>query len=753
MSRTMSGGRHTGLLSRLWRQVRGVRASDRSTGPGGEPSAVGLAELVREDLRRRYARGETPAVGEYLDRYPILRADRQRVLSLVYEEFCLREERGEALDPDSFCARYASWQDSLRSQLRYHRELSLAVSSPVSPPPPALFPEPGGRFLRYELDSELGRGGSGRVFLARDGSLGGRRVALKLTLDRSDEASLLGRLDHPQIMPISLVEDDPTTKLRAMCMPYLPGRTLVEVIQRVHALGRPRRADVLCQALAGVEPGADASGPSWPDFPRRGRFADGAAWLAGKLAQALAYSHQQGVSHRDIKPANILLTLRSGPMLLDFNLAHAPCGGASASRAATGGTLPYMAPEHLGAFLDPELWPQVGPAADLYSLGLVLRELLTGRRPDVPDSALPTPRMIAELRGAREAAPPPSIHRENPEVPHALAAIITRCLAPRPQDRYPDAAALADDLKRYLDRRPLLFTVNPCLWERTRNWFWRWRLPLVLLLGLGLAGTAYRLIRPSAEARAVQYQDLASIRVSMRLFAEGRELYNQALELRPGWYKALHGMGVAWSNECLAGVGEATALLGDPTRRDEAQRELDRIGPSLAEASRNLDLAQSAAVKDQAPARDLAAILKDRARLRITRGQDAQARGAIAYFASNGQLDEAARREFLSAGEHFQAALGELARAEALVGPSATARFDLCWALAHQGSADAASAVEDEDRARHHYSEALRYIKAALDRHPVQEVKDQAERIRRDIDIRLGTTNATRANPSGPPAP
>ena len=154
----------------------------------------------------------------------------------------------------------------------------------------------------------------------------------------------------------------------------------------------------------------------------------------------MAHAHARGIQHRDIKPANILLTLQNGPQLLDFNLAHAPHDAEQAEAALRGGTLPYMAPEQLEAFLDPDCWDAVGVGADLYSLGLVMYELLTGQAPEVPDPSLPLPRAIQAMRDLRahaRFAP----RRLNPIIPHALEAITLRCLADSPADRYAGAGS------------------------------------------------------------------------------------------------------------------------------------------------------------------------------------------------------------------------------------------------------------------------------------------------------------------------
>jgi serine/threonine protein kinase len=455
-------------------------------GPRRSPSD--LVALVKTDLQIRFAQGERPSAEEYLQRFPDLQSTKDQVVSLVYEEFCLREEQGEKPDPSTFCDRYERWKDSLVSQLRYHRILSSVEGHDA---PAVRFPVPGDHFDKFRLCRVLGSGSAGQVYLALDDSLGEREVALKISPDKGVEHSIQGRLDHEHIVPVLSVVKQPDTGLRGLCMPYRPGPPLDQVIRRVDPAAKPASAMVLWHASlpdkAGARDGEDdaaKSVPIWPGFPATGTYVDGAAWIAAKLAGALAHAHARGVYHRDVKPANILLTPRGGPQLLDFNLAHSPYTADAAEAALRGGTLPYMAPEQLEAFLDPDRWSSVTAGADLYALGLVLFELLTGQRPEGPDPDLPLARAIQELVD-RRTAPFPSPRETNPAIPHAMEAILAKCLAPMPADRYQSGTDLAEDLARFIERDPLRFASNPSRRERAGNWAQRHR----AAVALGLAAT------------------------------------------------------------------------------------------------------------------------------------------------------------------------------------------------------------------------------------------------------------------------
>jgi tetratricopeptide (TPR) repeat protein len=188
-------------------------------------------------------------------------------------------------------------------------------------------------------------------------------------------------------------------------------------------------------------------------------------WMACRLADGLAHAHERGILHRDLKPANILLTDEGQPMLLDFNLSEDTKRHPNAPAAQAGGTLPYMAPEHLKAFQGDER--PVDARSDLYSLGVILYELLT-RRPPFPIHEGPVEEVLERMIADR-LPPPPPVRRWNPAVPPAAESIIRHCLEPDPGRRYQSAADLRDDLQRQLDHLPLQHAPEP-LRERTRKW-------------------------------------------------------------------------------------------------------------------------------------------------------------------------------------------------------------------------------------------------------------------------------------------
>src|SRR5215211_6749326 len=266
---------------------------------------------------------------------------------------------------------------------------------------------------RYELRTLVGSGGMADVYLARDEVLG-REVALKLLKDRYAEneefverfrrEAKSAALSSPYIVPIfDRGETDDGTYY--ITMEYLPGGTLKERITATGAL-RPQAA----------------------------------AEVALQVAKALKTAHVRGVVHRDIKPRNILLADSAHVKVADFGIARAADATTISHSGDILGSAKYMSPEQATG-------EQVGPASDLYSLGVVLYEMLTGRVP----FKIETP---ADVPIRHAVASPRSPKEVNPEVSEELGAITMRLLATNPEDRYGSADELIEELQRVRAQTP-----------------------------------------------------------------------------------------------------------------------------------------------------------------------------------------------------------------------------------------------------------------------------------------------------------
>jgi WD40 repeat protein/tRNA A-37 threonylcarbamoyl transferase component Bud32 len=288
----------------------------------------------------------------------------------------------------------------------------------------------------YEVLCELGRGAKGVVYKARHFKLN-RMVALKMVLAGEHAASVdlvrflaeaeaAAQLQHPHIVQVH--EIGKHARLPFLSLEYVDGGTLA-------------------QKLKGT-----------PLQPRQA-----AAWTQ-ILARAVQFAHQHGIVHRDLKPGNILLTSDGSPKITDFGLAKRIEMGAGMTQ--TGiilGTPSYMAPEQAEGKKD------VGPAADTYALGAILYEMLTGRPPFQAPTPLDT---VLQVIG-EEPVPP---RRLQSTVPRDLETVCLKCLQKDPRKRYPGAEALADDLARFLDGRPI--QARP-VGRPERAWRWCRRNPWV----------------------------------------------------------------------------------------------------------------------------------------------------------------------------------------------------------------------------------------------------------------------------------
>ncbi|HKB02639.1 MAG TPA: protein kinase [Gemmataceae bacterium] len=303
---------------------------------------------------------------------------------------------------------------------------------------------------RFHIRRELGRGGFGVVFLAFDPPLG-REVALKVPRAEAlvtpelsgrfrHEALAAARLDHPNIVPV--YEAGEAGPVSYIASTYCSGPTLAAWLKE----------------RVGPVPAREA------------------AALIAALANAVQHAHSRGVLHRDLKPSNVLLEPVPGgpgyvPRITDFGLAK--LFGASADpecRTLTGvalGTPGYMAPEQVSGKVK-----EVTTAADVYALGAILYELLTGRPPFQGATPLETMEQVRSLD-------PVPARRLRPDVPRDVENICAKCLQKDPGRRYAGAHALADDLQRFLDGEPV-FARPVSAWER--GWKWARRRPVAATL-------------------------------------------------------------------------------------------------------------------------------------------------------------------------------------------------------------------------------------------------------------------------------
>ncbi len=421
-----------------------------SAAEAGDDSGVLVANRLASEIRRRWCNGEDPDIAAVLAEHPELKRYKSVVLDLAHDEYRLRLEMGESLSADEFSRRFPTLQKSLYLLIEVHRLLNRDPHFRMLQED-SFWPKPGESLLGFSLIVELGRGTFARVFLASEPALGNRLVALKVALQGAEEAEMLGKLQHPNIVPVYSVQEDAATGLTAVCMPYLGRATLGDVLDRAFAANASpvTNAQVIVDAIRALSD--DDTVPPDASFDRilrKGTYVDGVIHLAVQLADALAYTHSRGICHRDLKPSNVLMSVDGRPLLLDFNLSLDEQVNAS----RIGGTLPYMAPEHLESVVleKSERRGHADPRSDLFSLGVILRELLCGSLPFGPIPwDRPVEQIAEHLLQLQQKGPRP-IRAENTHVDKRLAQVIDDCLAFDPEHRPETASALAAAFRKQL---------------------------------------------------------------------------------------------------------------------------------------------------------------------------------------------------------------------------------------------------------------------------------------------------------------
>lgn len=465
------------------------------------------------DLTDRWGRGEPAPAESYLDGARHWPAD--RAVELVYREYRLAMTAGLSPSKAAYLARFPEHRGALERLLGLDAACPDSLLGRLDEADDDPLPVAGDAIGPYVLERELGEGGFARVFLARQADLADRPVVVKVTTRPTREPWLLARARHPNIVEVLTHAEVDDGALQLIAMPFLGGAALSTVLARRRsrpAGSRPSRfLDDLDATAAPEHRASGAPGPSRAIL-RAMSDAEAFAWIAARLAEALDHARRRGVAHGDVKPSNVLIAADGTPMLLDFNLAQ---DWTDADAVDAGGTLAYMAPERLLALAgDGASAPDDERAhrADVYALGMVLLESLTGWSPADgadPGRAAGRAAFVAAARVMAEARRRPAWVIRRAELhagrslPAALRAILRYALGPDPEARYARGLEMAEDLDRWRSDRPLAFAPEPSRLHAAARWARRRRRPLATgAAGLLAAGLVAWLATDGRSAQA-----------------------------------------------------------------------------------------------------------------------------------------------------------------------------------------------------------------------------------------------------------
>ncbi|MFI9405992.1 protein kinase [Nocardia sp. NPDC052316] len=450
---------------------------------GSQARLAVLTDLLRIDLRERWGRAADlgKRIAEYRKEFPEVEHSPE-LADLVCEEFLARRRHGP-LAVAEFLSEYPELADAVRERLAEFDIDDFGTAETTEAIAALAELSPGRRVDDFDLITDLGSGLLGRVFLARQRSMQ-RLVAVRLSAGRAAAPHTMAQLDHAHIVRVfdQRVLSADTTRLgaaapRLVYMQYLPGGTAVGVLDQRRTGPESdggalllRAVDTAMAAKGEIRPSdssvrAEIAALSWPET---------VAWVGRRLADALDYAEHHGVLHHDIKPANVLFTAEGIPKLADFALRESGPRPTANPAAQEADSLRYQSPEQLARLLDPAA-PAPDARSDLYSLGVLLWEMLAGASPfdDAPrtdeSSAETYTRMLALRRaGVTEAA----LSQLPADTPAALRRVLLDCLHADPKRRWRTGFELAGQLDLCLDARARNLADPPptSLAYRGRGW-------------------------------------------------------------------------------------------------------------------------------------------------------------------------------------------------------------------------------------------------------------------------------------------
>ncbi|TWU66267.1 Serine/threonine-protein kinase PrkC [Crateriforma conspicua] len=451
-----------------------------------------LTEMIKMDMAIDAESGSIRSIEDYIDGLSPPLSRESVSLDLVMEERQLLQSLGKR-PPQPLEQRFphlANLDLPLGSEVE-------ATSAAVKTRAPQSMPA-GTTVDDFSIIRELGKGAFAQVYLARQNSMQ-RLVALKVSRGTGAESQTLAQLDHPNIVRVYdqrmtvCPECNDDGEVHLLYMQYVPGGTLADVVKVVRdgsaaAPGETPTGQWLLrcidqQLLQATQQVPERS--SLRQWLSETRWAAVVAWIGIQLSAALRAAHERGVLHRDVKPANVLLTAEGVPKLADFNVSFAGAAGRAGAAANFGGSIAYMAPEHLHAVrtCDPDDQKRVGTAADFYSLAVMLWELWQGQRPfQVPRQASSWTEMLQQQCESRDQPLAEPVRCDDPSE-RVLESALRDALHRDPEIRIAAGARLEAHLKLALHPEVAgIFDPPPSSYRRRlMRWSPRWLAAAVIL--------------------------------------------------------------------------------------------------------------------------------------------------------------------------------------------------------------------------------------------------------------------------------